>query len=464
MDFEEAFDISTIQLEPRLQEYMRRKNFNEENNVEPEIPEEQEFCITPHDVKIMKRFNQGKKKIYTSRRLNKDPHFVKPKVKDFDAMHSFKSDPRFERIKKKMESHKKAREQIQNLDQMDEDYEIFHQTNPYDLKPEKKPQKISKPFANDPQKQTLGSDNDSDSESNEEADLFMMDSRDLVLGTSRRYKNRKNQNRGQYCYNPNVRSNNPNAYHHTPDITYKQRLAPFATFAGCSDGTDDDSYMDYMGGQISTNKQDKNYQAQVPIPRQGFGPGQGYSQGQGQTLSRQRDQRYGQGFRQSNLSQGRNKMRFSEQRPIINGGLEHSRDLNDIIGNLDQYNKHLNNTYEYIENDFDQDTKTCTPGSRSKTQREMSHGYQSVPFMYGNGLPDVTLEESLRGGIRDSSKRSIGFRNPFEHNFDYISKDISDPNHTVQMWPQNTRGENKEVARPNSIAMQSNRRTGPARR
>lgn len=431
MNFEEAFDISTIQLEPRLQEYMRRKVFNEENNVEPEIPEEQEFCITPHDSKIMKRFNQGKKKLYTSRRLNKDPHFVKAESHDFDSMHDFKADPRFERIKKKMESHKKAQEQIRNLDNMDEDYEIFHQTNPYDSKPGKKPQRISKPFANDP--------DNSSSDDEKENDMFMMDSRDMVLGTSRAYKNRKNQDRGQYCYSPNVRSNNPNAYHHTPDITYKQRLAPFATFEGCDNN--------YSGGQLSTKNSNQNNQR-----------GQRPKNQSNRNDQRLRDQNFNQ------TSRGTGSMRFSDQRPIINGGLEHSRDVDDIIGNLDQYNKHLNNTYDYIENDFDQDTKTFTPGSRSKTQREMTQSYQSVPFMYGNGLPDVTLEESLRGGIRDSSKKSVGFKNSFEHNFDYISRDISDANHTVQMWPQNTRGQNKEMARPDSIAMQSNRRIGPGNR
>ena len=67
-------------------------------------------------------------------------------------------------------------------------------------------------------------------------------------------------------------------------------------------------------------------------------------------------------------------------------------------------------------------------------------------------MPDISLENSLRGSLRDSSKKSIGLRNSFEHSFDYISKDISDTKHTVQMRPQNTRGCNKEIARPNSGA------------
>ena len=46
MDFEQAFSTSNIQLEPRLREYLNRKTFNRENDIRPDIPEEQEFSIT----------------------------------------------------------------------------------------------------------------------------------------------------------------------------------------------------------------------------------------------------------------------------------------------------------------------------------------------------------------------------------------------------------------------------------
>jgi len=392
MNYEDAFNIDSIQLEPRLQEYLRRKKFNEENNVEPPIPEEQEFCVTNHDMKIIKRYKQGKKQLYSAKRLSKDPHFVKPIENGFDDNFEadFKKDPRYARLQKKMQSHKDAQKQIRNFEGIDEDYEIFHQSNPYDLKPEKRPSKISKPYF-DP----------SNEESDEEKsfdwtdDAIMMDSRDLVLAPSRPVKSsnrvgaRENyrdydnayivdKHRGKYCYNPNNRSGNPITHHHTPKITYKQRLS----------------------------------------------------------LGRER----------------------------VNGGLEHSRDVSDVIGNLDSYNKHLNDTYEYVQSDADLDTKTFTPGTRTQTKRETPSSYQAVPFGYGNGLPDICLEDSLRGGIRDSSKRSVGFKNPFEHQFDYISEDISDYRHTVQMWPQNTRGHNKEMARPDSIAAQSDRRLRPQRK
>jgi hypothetical protein len=359
MNIDEAFNIETIQLEPRLQEYLRKKKFNEENDIEPSISVEQQFCITPFDLKMIKRHKQGKTKTYTSKRMSKNPHFVKANTDSFESDIDFKNDPRYQRLQRKMQSHKDARTRMNNLSGINEEYTIFHESNPYDMNPEKIPRKIAKPFES--------SDNDDLSVDENDCSL-MMDSRDLVLAPSRMGK--KNDARGQYCYNPNNKAKNPNSYHHTPKIAYKQIVTPYQ----------------------------------------------------------------------------------------VNGGLKHSRYVKDVIGNLDTYNKHLSNTYDYIQSDADLDTKTFTPGHRSNSRREMQSGYQAVPYQYGNGLPDVSLEDSLRGTDRDSKKKSIGFRNPFEHQFDYISSDISSADHSVQMWPENTRGDNKEMARPDSSAVRSERR------
>lgn len=387
MDYEDAFNIGSIQLEPRLQEYLKRKKFNDENDIEPPVPEEKEFCITPYDLKIIKRYKQGKTNLYSSKKLSNNPNFVTPVVADFDSNPfgaDFKKDPRYQRLQKKMKSHKDAQKKIRDFEGIDEDYTIFHQSNPYDLKPENRPRKIAKPY-DDPNNE-LGSESDTDDET---YGGLMMDSRDLVLAPARPIKknnkigsriNRRdednselrnyNPSRGKYCYSPNEKSNNPSSYHHPPRIQYKQ---------------------------LVTNEQ-------------------------------------------------------------VTGRKEHCRELNDIIGNLDTYNKHLNDTYEYIPSESDIDTHTHIPGMRSNSRRENVDCYRAIPYRYGNGLPDVSLEDSLRGGIHDSSKKSIGFRNPFEHQFDYISPDISDPHHSVQMYPQNTRGNDREMARPNSIAAKSDRR------
>lgn len=387
MNYEDAFDIGSIHLEPRLQEYLRRKEFNKENDIDPPIPEEKEFCITPYDLKMIKRHKQGKTKLYTSRRITNDPHFVIPCSGDFDTDpfdSDFKKDPRYQRMQKKLQSHKDAQKKIRDFEGIDEDYTIFHQSNPYDLKSEKRPSRISKPYED---KNNDYSDEYSDGSFNNE---IMMDSRDLVLAPARPVRknnkvgsrtNRRDEDnahlkryadnaRGRYCYNPNERSSNDLTYNHPPRIQYKQRLT----------------------------------------------------------------------------------------REQVAGGMEHNHSLNDVIGELDRYNKHLNSTYEYIDGEADLDTRTYTPGMRSNTRRETVSGYKAIPFGYGNGLPDVSLEDSLRGGIKDTKKKSVGFKNPFEHQFDYISEDISDYRHTVQMWPQNSRGQNVEVTRPNSGAARSERR------
>lgn len=405
MDYNDAFNIGTIQLEPRLQEYLRRKRFNQENDIEPPISEEKEFCITQYDLDLIKRHSKGTKKLYTSRRLAKDPNFVKPDSTDFELanhQYDFKKDPRYKRLQKKMQSHKLAQQQIRNFEGIDEDYTIFHQTNPYDLKPEKRSQTLAKPYFDNSYVSTIPD--------NRNGFDVMMDSRDLVLGSSRETVKRSNNSnsksnpnsrsntnsnsrsnsrssteydnmysdnlfgdndRGQYCYSPNRKSNNEHTYHHPPKISYNQRV-------------------------------------------------------------------------------GNNQL-------TVSGGMKHSREVNDIIGNIDTYNKHLNQTYDYVPGDMDLDTHTYTPGTRSNTQRENSLDYQAIPFGYGNGLPDISVEESLKGGIRDSSKKSIGFENSFEHNFNYISPDISDYRHTVQMWPQSTRGQNREIARPNSASAMHDR-------
>lgn len=398
MNFDEAFNIETIQLEPRLQEYMRRKLYNKENDIEPPIPEEQEFCITEYDKKIIKRHKQGKTKLYTKRRLSKNPHFIKPDChnieKTFEMAHDFKKDPRYKRLQNKMESHKNAQKQIRNLDDLDDEYHHmndqcadgdsysrFRNSNPHDSRLNKRPIRTAKPY-DDPMNDEL-SWNDTD-------DSFMIDSRDLIIGSSRDSSYTKTDNfgkndnsyihddtqkcnkqpQGKYCYSPNRKSKNPNVYHHPAKISYHQRLQPYQ----------------------------------------------------------------------------------------INGGLEHSQTINDIIGNIDSYNKHLDNTYDYIDSVADLDTHTFRSGVRTNTQRDTCDRYRAVPFRYGNGLRDISVEDSLRGGINDSSKKSVGFRNPFENQFSYISSDISDPNHSVFEYSRNTRGNNKEISRPASEAIKSAQR------
>lgn len=385
MDYEQAFSTSNIQLEPRLQEFINRKTFNRENDIRPDIPEEQEFSITLEDRDIIKRYMKGRRHIYSKKRTGHSSHFVAPLSTDenfFTGKDAFKSDPRYQRLKKKMESHKKARAQISNLDGIDEDYVIFHRSNPYDdpSNPNvKRPMKISKPYddpSNYEEDDLLSSYPDDNHNrgiyrrsglNRNSAELIMMDSRDLVLGSSK-----GDVNNAKYMYNPNNRAGrkSENSYNHRSKISYRNTLIP----------------------------------------------------------------------------------------EKVNGGLDHNHSVNDIIGHLDEYNRHLDDTYDYIDAEIDQDSHNMRPRIRNNSSRDNYSGYKSIPYGYGGGLADISVENSLRGGIRDSKSKTTGFKNSFEHQFDYIDSDISDPNHTVEMRPESTRGANKTMARPNSRSAQSEAR------
>jgi hypothetical protein len=385
-DYNQAFSTSNIQLEPRLQEYLNRRTFNRENDITPDIPLEQEFSITDEDKRIMKRSLRGRKHIYSKRKTGMKSHFVEAAPCDddfFTGKDAFKKDPRYRRLQKKMASHRRAQAQIRNFEGIDEDYEIFHRSNPYDdpMNPNvKRPNKISKPY-DDPNNY---SDDDLLAHENkagpvgiyrrrpgcDETDAsFLMDSRDLVLGSSK-----GERNHAKYMYNPNSKRDGTrrsrSSYNHKPNIAYHQQLIP--------------------------------------------------------------------------------------QR--VDGGLEHNHSITDIIGNLDDYNHHLEENYDYIEAEVDQDSHAMRPSARDSSSRGQYNGYRCIPYGYGGGLADISVENSLRGGIRDSRRKTTGFWNPFEHQFDYIDSDISSPDHTVEMRPQSTRKSNRTMARPESIAAQSDRR------
>lgn len=372
MDLNEAYNEMTMYLEPRLQEYIRRKRFNKENHITPNIPEEKEFCITKYDMKIIKRHKEGKNKIYDNDTISKDPHFVKPsKTFQFED-NDFKKDPRYRRLQKKMDSHKKVKEDISNYSNIDDCYTHFHKSNPYDLRQDKRPQRISKPYDNGDE---ISDSSDNYDSFNNHENGFLLDSRDLVLASDRtpvtNIKNSNirsrniNNNRGKYCYSSDYVNNNESTYHHTPKISYRNTL-------------------------------------------------------------------------------------IHEK---VNGGLDHNHNVEEIVDDLNDYRKHLDCTYTYLGDQYHKKGNSDRINLRGKENNR-----RNVPFQYGNGFPNITLEDSLRGGFRDSSKRSIGFRNAFENQFQYISSDISDPNNTVQMYPVNSRGQNKEIAKPRSNSIRSQKR------
>jgi len=74
-----------IMLEPRLQEYLKKRKFNKDNNITPCIPLDKEYQITNHDKKIIRSFMGGNRNIYNN------PHYSKDNVKSSDTKKFFES-------------------------------------------------------------------------------------------------------------------------------------------------------------------------------------------------------------------------------------------------------------------------------------------------------------------------------------------------------------------------------------
>lgn len=53
-----------IMLEPRLQEYLKKKKFYKDNSIEPCVSPEKEFLITAFDIKLLRNFLHGNRNIY----------------------------------------------------------------------------------------------------------------------------------------------------------------------------------------------------------------------------------------------------------------------------------------------------------------------------------------------------------------------------------------------------------------
>lgn len=60
----------SIMLEPRLQEYLRKKKFYKDNNIDNCISLEKEFSITSRDKRFLRSFLRGKRDMYTTGQFN----------------------------------------------------------------------------------------------------------------------------------------------------------------------------------------------------------------------------------------------------------------------------------------------------------------------------------------------------------------------------------------------------------
>lgn len=110
-----------IFIEPRLQEYLNKKNYFEKNNIDPSFSLEKEYNITNEDKKLIKEHLKGNKNIY--RFGNKDQYLdLIDTVGQKFPTSDFKQDERYQRFKKKMQRTKDAAKQRHNYSQWDDGF------------------------------------------------------------------------------------------------------------------------------------------------------------------------------------------------------------------------------------------------------------------------------------------------------------------------------------------------------
>ena len=124
------FNCNGIMLEPRLQEYIKKKRFYKENSIEPSLPLEREFHITKDDIALIKSLFKGTNKNF----YKSDPNHLHTEsnlptsafsLEGFtDADKLYKSDPRYKNYQEKKQKDKNAMSQ-RNYNSYDNSAETY---------------------------------------------------------------------------------------------------------------------------------------------------------------------------------------------------------------------------------------------------------------------------------------------------------------------------------------------------
>jgi hypothetical protein len=312
-----------IKLEPRLIEYIKKKKFYKENNLDGQFIEK-EFNIDISDISKIKNFFAGKK----IKKNTEHTDMIQQETNEFesDMLHN---DIRIQRMNQKQQRHKDAIDQKNNYDIMARGYDMYRNDR-----------KFSSAYGND-------------FKSRFNPQVWMEDKDEMASD----YED-SNPNLAQRIEMKD-RFTNPNNYKNKPaKIRFK----------------------DYMPWTQNSDLANENYS------------------------------------------------------------------LDSIIGNLNSYTEKLDNYHRPDQMDFD--NKVSTPGGKCSNKRGHENNYKAMPLMNGPKQKDINIENYLcYGSTPARGAKSLGYPNPAEHYFQYISNDISKPEHSVFEPGMPSRLFNKEVAR-----------------
>lgn len=104
--------------------------------------------------------------------------------------------------------------------------------------------------------------------------------------------------------------------------------------------------------------------------------------------------------------------------------------IDEILNSMDSTKKNYSRIIER-ESEFDYDSGNVIPNMRSKNML-CGSSYKTMPYMGDmRGNMDIDVDNFVKFGNSTRGSKSIGYPNPVDHYFDFISPDIQDPRHVV---------------------------------
>jgi hypothetical protein len=364
-NFDSQKDFET-KLEPRLVEYLKKKQFYKENGIETHNNiMEKEFSIDKNDIIKIKNYLQGKK----LKKNQSHSDMIQPSVAHFPS-EELKADSRLQKIKNKQQRDRDAIEQKNNYDVMARGYDMYRNDRKFasaygnDFKSRFNPQVWMNDEKNNSDSDGSDFENSNPNISNPRKNP-QQNFEPLTRNSSRNYNEEQHIDMKRRYSNPNIYKNKP------ASIRYKDYMT-----RGCNEDLASTNYsLDSIIGKLDTYRED---------------------------LSQHRRQR------------------------VVDS---------DIDVSIPSYNNNNNNNNNYNYN--------------KSNKREKENNYRAIPLMNGSKQKDVDIENYLCYGNGPSrGAKSLGYPNPAEHYFQYISDDISKPEHTVFEPGMPTRMHNKDTARP----------------
>ena len=148
----------------------------------------------------------------------------------------------------------------------------------------------------------------------------------------------------------------------------------------------------------------------------------------------------------------RSPQTYTDQTHFISENNDNDNDNNTslgrIIGSMQSYGNECNEPYYERPSEMDTDFKMVIPNIKSNGKKSInSSSYRAVPYAGRSaGIRDIGIESDVKYSASTRGGKSIGYPNPTEHYYDYISKDLQDPRNVVNDRGISTRLVNKKVA------------------